>query len=172
MLPRHAGPDAAVAVGVHGIGATSGVKPGHDHTADGVSATTSEYDRTESSDTDDGTVHDTAASIWHDGASRPSSADRDIFAHSTVGYAVRAAATLSPLTSIDGAIPITYPFEAAAAAEYASCVALDGSHRHGAAPHGHSDSTADTIEPGADAAVAEVVYVMLSDDVGGTGDEE
>ena len=107
MVPRHAGPYAAVATGAQGTGAVSGVNPGHHDSADGASVTTSEYDRVVSSDADAGITHDTTASIWHDGASSASSADSDTLAHRIVGVAFRAAATLSPLTRIDGAMPNT-----------------------------------------------------------------
>ena len=101
-----------------------------------------------------------------------SSIDSDTLAHRIDGYAVRAAATLSPLTSIDGAIPMMYPTDAAVAADDDSCVAFDGSHRHGAAPHGHSDSTAVTLLPGADATVAADAKDTLSAEVGGTAEDE
>ena len=172
MVPRHAGPDAAVAVGVQGTVAVSGVNPGHVSRADGFSVTTSEYDRTASRDADAGIAQDNDASIWHDGASRLSSIDSDTLAHKIDGYAARAAATLRPLTIIDGAMPMMYPALAAAAADDDSCVAFDGSHRHGAAPHGHSDSTAVTMLPGADATVAADAELTLSAEVGGTADDE
>ena len=49
---------------------------------------------------------------------------------------------------------------------------MEGSKRHGADPHGHSDSAAVMEEPGAELTFRAVTFSTVSDDVGGTAEVE
>ena len=109
IVPRQEALPSSVAVGVHGSDATRGEKAGHDDSAEGARVATSDHDRVASREMPGGSVHVSAASIWHDGAIRASSTDSDTLRQRTVGAALREAVTAALIgpTKIEGAMPNT-----------------------------------------------------------------